>query len=261
MRMVISRMQKQPRMRAQSTTIGSDMSARLMRGAAMFAVFLLVVAAVFAARWGWADVVAQPVLQTQSGWQRTFVSTGQAPSANAWLAEYEKLALAQTLDPQNPAWMEAMGRLLATPVNGEESAADKAAIGKMNTLMTQNSASAELVKAVLARPVSPYSWANLAWAKYQSGQIDSVFYAALKNLALLGPWEPEVQFVVIDLGLALWDEMPKSLQPSVRQMATNAERRYSNTLLAIAAKRGKLNLVCSSEKLAKLAACRQIDVT
>jgi len=64
-----------------------------------------------------------------------------------------------------------------------------------------------------------------------------------------------VQFVLMDLGFALWDEMPKSIQPMIKKIAINAEQRYPDRVMSIAAKRGKLVLVCDSEKLAKMAGC------
>jgi len=38
-------------------------------------------------------------------------------------------------------------------------------------------------------------------------------------------------------------------------MAINAEQRYPDRVMTIAAKRGKLGLVCDFEKLAKMVAC------
>lgn len=249
----------------------------MARGFAFIAAACCVAATVVAARWGWADVIAQPVLKVQANWQRTYTVTGQTPSVREWQSQYDSINLAQALESQNPAWMEAKAVLLSMPINFENAfvntdiaeiatettttittAAQRSATSTLTlnkTVLNQNSALTEQLQAITARPVSAYSWAKLAWIKYQAGQVDDAFYLALHNAAQLGPWEPEVQFVVIDLGFALWDEMPKSIQPVINSMAANATHRYAATVAEIASKRGRLNLVCSSEKLAKMKVC------
>lgn len=212
----------------------------------------LLIIAVMAGRRGWSDLVAWPILQTQSSWQQTFASTGGKPTTEQWQSQHEKLALSQRLDPENPMWMEWMAQLYGLAPTVQTVTANGSAnpiVGAMVSIVT------EQTRAVIARPVSPYSWAAVAWSKYQAGQVDAAFYASLANAAKLGPWEPEVQFVVIDLGFALWDEMPNSLQPTIRQMAINAERRYPDQVIAIATRRGRLNVVCDSEKLANMKVC------
>ena len=87
------------------------------------------------------------------------------------------------------------------------------------------------------------------------GQLDTELYVALQNAINLGPWEPEVQFVVVDLGFALWDEMPIDLRPQILALAENGQRRYAAQIVAIAQKRGRLTEVCKLEKLATLPAC------
>ena len=223
-------------------------SSMIARGMAMSVALLLMLAALLAARWGWSAVIAAQEGQAQQDQRNLLMRTGQTPSPEALHAQYEQLAMAQKLDPQNPALMELIGEL-AEEMMGQFLAASIPAENLSGRAIV------EYAKAVIARPVSPYSWANFARAKYQAGQVDATFYAALENAAKLGPWEPEVQFAVMDLGFALWDEMPKPMQPMIKKVAANAERRYPDRVMTIAAKRGKLGLVCDFEKLAKMVAC------
>jgi hypothetical protein len=247
---------------SRSMTVKLQSAFVVARGFAITGALFCMVAAVIALRWGWADALAQPVLKTQASWQRSFAATGQIPSVIEWQLQYDSLRQAQALEPQNPAWMEAKSRLLSMPVGSENSStyavtamASRTISAADKAMPNQHDAIAEQLNAIASRPVSAYSWANLVALKYQAGQIDSAFYGALENAAKLGPWEPEVQFVVIDLGFAMWDEMPKSVQPVIDKMVANASLRYAVHVAEIAAKRGRLSLVCSSEKLAKMKIC------
>lgn len=62
-------------------------------------------------------------------------------------------------------------------------------------------------QAVSLRPTSPYSWAGVAVMKYRLGQLDEELSRALASAMRLGPWEPGVQMMVSELGLALWDRL------------------------------------------------------
>jgi hypothetical protein len=88
------------------------------------------------------------------------------------------------------------------------------------------------------------------------GQVDAEFYLALQSAINLGPWEPEVQFVVVDLGFALWEQMPTDFQPQVMTLAQNGQRRYATQIVAIAQRRGRLPEACKIEKLAAMPACK-----
>jgi hypothetical protein len=76
--------------------------------------------------------------------------------------------------------------------------------------------------------------------------IDTKLQHALANAALLGPWEPEVQFIVADIGFALWDELPDAQRKEVLETAVRGMKRNPDNVLRIAAKRARLELVCQS---------------
>lgn len=111
-------------------------------------------------------------------------------------------------------------------------------------------------KAVVLRPTSPYAWANRAWARYHLGLLDAEFYAALDNAIRLGPWEREVQLVVVDLGLGLWPVMSPELRVKILGMVQRGQRRYAQNMIDIATRYGRLAEVCTFEKLAALPACK-----
>ncbi len=209
---------------------------------------LLIGACIVCARWGIADRIASDATMRQMGLQAHAARTGEALSSRDAGALVESFLLAQHLDPANPGLAEQLGGVYALDVREE---------GADNTIHRQWQKSlAQYSKAVVMRPTSPYSWANRAWTKYYLGEVDDHFYQALVNAIRLGPWEPEVQFVVADLGFALWDKMPVELRPEVLALAQNAQNRYPGQIALIAKKRGRLAEVCHFEKLASTPICK-----
>ena len=225
----------------------------VVRFPALAAALILLLLCVFSARWGVADLVAVDALSTQALLQAKATRAGVAIDAQAANEVLASLTWAQSIDPGNPAMAEHLGGAYTIDVQDKREAAPPGAV------MRQWPQSFEQYsRAVVLRPTSPYSWANRAWTKYYLGQVDNELYAALQNAINLGPWEPEVQFVVVDLGFALWDEMPIDLRPQVLTLAQNGVRRYAAKIIAIAQKRGHLADVCKFEKLAPLPACKSV---
>lgn len=99
-------------------------------------------------------------------------------------------------------------------------------------------------RAVELRPTSPYSWANIVAADYRKGETGGELEAALRNAAMLGPAEPEVQRAVIDYGLALWDEEAPRTRQAVEATITGAMKRDPGETLQIAERRGRLAVAC-----------------
>jgi hypothetical protein len=99
-------------------------------------------------------------------------------------------------------------------------------------------------RALELRPTSPYTWANIAEAKYQIGDTGEVFAAALERAAQMGPAEPEVQRTVIDLGLAVWKEVAAKTRSSIERAVAAAMKRNPMETLQIAERRGRLDVAC-----------------
>ena len=102
----------------------------------------------------------------------------------------------------------------------------------------------QLVAAIEARPGSPYTWANLAVMKYRLGDTGPAFEKSLLNAANLGPYEPEVQQIVADLGLAVYDEVAPATRAAVERMVAAGMKRNAAEILQIAARRGRLDTAC-----------------
>jgi hypothetical protein len=101
-----------------------------------------------------------------------------------------------------------------------------------------------LVAAIAARPGSPYTWANLAVVKYRLGDTGPAFEKVLVNASNLGPYEPEVQQIVSDLGLAMYDEVSPATRSAIERMVAAGMKRNAAEILQIASRRGRLDTAC-----------------
>ena len=99
-------------------------------------------------------------------------------------------------------------------------------------------------EAIALRTTSPYTWANLAVTDYRLGETGSEFRTALVRAAELGPYEPEVQRTVADLGLAVWDEVDASMRMTIEGVIQRAMRFQPRETLQIAQRRGRLAIAC-----------------
>lgn len=221
------------------------------RSLAALGAVLLIAVCVLSARLGIADRVSTDAIVRQAALQERTSRTGEPIAANDANAVIDALLLAQRWDPGHPGTAEQLGGAYTLDVREDGS----------NGAVSRQWAKAfdQYSNAVVLRPTSPYSWANRAWTKYYLGQMDEALYAALTNAMRLGPWEPEVQFVVTDLGFALWETLPAEMRPKVLVVAQNAQNRYATQILAIAQKRGRLADVCKFEKLVAKPACTAIS--
>ena len=106
-------------------------------------------------------------------------------------------------------------------------------------------------KALVGRPTSAYTWANLAQTKYLAGEIDQEFYVAMQQAARLGPWEPWIQLTSVDLGLALWDEAPAEIRGLTLAAFERGILRESSEMMKLIHKRGRLSQICESSLTSK----------
>jgi hypothetical protein len=98
--------------------------------------------------------------------------------------------------------------------------------------------------ALVARPTSGYTWANLAEVLYQQGETGPPFEVALRRAAEFGPSEPEVQRTVANLGLAVFDEVGGETRSAVDRLVGAGLRRNPPEMLQISGRRGRLDVAC-----------------
>ncbi len=210
----------------------------------LVASIVLVNTAITAIKWGVADWYWSNAVADMDDWNAQRDSINYR-SGNEWSKTRDTLLAAQQLESGSPTILETLGMLHVQPVAYPE--------GTTQWLLGE--ALNYFRHALIVRPVSPYTWSNIALTKYRLGEIDNDLYHALEQSIALGPWEPEVQFVAADLGFALWDEMPSSLRESVAQTVERAARYHANKIIRMAENRGRLFIVCKYEKFANEKVC------
>jgi hypothetical protein len=99
-------------------------------------------------------------------------------------------------------------------------------------------------RALELRPVSANTWANLLMQRYLSGDTGAEFQVALARAAQLGPHEPQVQAVLADYGLAVFDELPEANRLAVESAVANGMHRAPAYFLHLAQRRGRLEVAC-----------------
>lgn len=140
------------------------------------------------------------------------------------------LQMAGRLSPDNPDRHEGLARLaLMRAWRPETADAERADVLR--------SGLASIRRAIVLRPVSAYSWAIELQLKSELREYDEEFRRALQMTAKLGPWEPELQRVVVAAGLAAWPALPDAEQGMIMGSLLRGMKRQPSTMLAIAKQR------------------------
>jgi hypothetical protein len=127
-----------------------------------------------------------------------------------WIAKQaqELLTNAQRLDPWDPDILNDLGRVHELRVS-EETAHEPDSIASLNYALDYYRSS------LRKRPAWPYVWSNIIAAKFKLEQLDKEFALAMERVAILAPWDWDVQLLIADGGLAYWDKLPANLQAIV----------------------------------------------
>jgi hypothetical protein len=153
----------------------------------------------------------------------------RVPPKQAWSSVYELLQGSRTVEPANPKIHELLGLVAARRLDDYE--------------MLQG-ATAHYVHAIMLRPISPVSWANLAEARYLVGDTSRLFEIAVENAVQLGPSDPQTQIVVALYGLAVLDEVKPPARAAIEAAVAAGMRRDPGQMLSIAQRRGRLDVAC-----------------
>ena len=94
----------------------------------------------------------------------------------------------------------------------------------------------------------PYVWNKRTVVKYRLGQINDEFYEALHNAERLGPWEPVIQRMVIEVGLNKWLMFSKSERTFVLETISHALEKEPQRALEIVKKHNLLDVICLLNK-------------
>jgi hypothetical protein len=168
------------------------------------------------------------------GWE----SSRKPPSTADWTLARERLREARALDPDHPAYAEEIGRLYH----------GRALLLRPGDSLAKEYARQALVyhrEAARLRPSASHSWANIALLKARLPEPDAEFEAALRNAALLGPWEPDVQLAVAEAGFLHWASLAPGTRAAVRDTAARALSAQDEGLFALARRIGRLGVLCA----------------
>jgi hypothetical protein len=76
------------------------------------------------------------------------------------------------------------------------------------------------------------------------GETGPAFEAAINHAVELGTFEPDVQGIVANYGLAVWSEVGPKTRASVEGTVAAAMKRNPLEMLQIAERRGRLDVAC-----------------
>jgi hypothetical protein len=103
-------------------------------------------------------------------------------------------------------------------------------------------------KAAELRPAWPYSWSQISLVKYRMGEIDQELQQAIENATNTGPWDPDVQQIIAEVGLSAWQELDYSMREIIVRNIDRGITMQPILMLNILKKYGHLKMVCYQKK-------------
>lgn len=212
---------------------------------------LLVGAIYHAALRGLADASYVPARHAMAQWPQT----GAPPGPVQWRAVRDALLAARAQEPDNPLFVEELGRLHELRVRGLDAGQPVVAAYLARALD-------EFRAAARMRPASPTTWANIALVKFRLGALDAEFYAAIAHAARLGPWEPGVQQRLSEIGVSAWSRLTptgRGLTESAVERGLQMQPRVLERVLRNGAERAAFCADVSARAPRTALACARLD--
>lgn len=155
--------------------------------------------------------------------------------------------------PRNPWTLEEMGafqlrEMRASADSGPPMGAVRSANMYYHMALTQ-------------RPTSAGAWAYLALTKLYLDEQDGELFEALRHADELGPWEPEVQQLVLFVSLSVWDKLGASEQAAAVRTLERTAQRDAGKAANIVGSFNRLDLLCDikNDKLKVDELCRRLQ--
>lgn len=123
-----------------------------------------------------------------------------APSIEQWAAVRSVMHDALKLDPNNPRIHDSLGRVNRWGAVIPSQAEDKRHELRVNARDYFRSA-------LVHRPTSAFTWANLALEKYALSEYDAEFEHAIRMALYFGPWVSSVQLAITNAGMGAWEQL------------------------------------------------------
>ena len=179
-----------------------------------------------------------------------WIDKGTTPSAERWVQTADGLHAALKLTPRDPSLHDYLGVLNRIGAWAFRTADEPSRIYAAFALL-------HFRQAVSMRPTSAYSWAGLAESKYSVGEVDEELFGAMALATEYGPWDPRVQLIVADLGLALWDAMDAKQKSLAVANLNRTAQRQAGELTKRAERRKRIAVLCGNaiENIDKFTKC------
>ena len=163
-----------------------------------------------ASSWGLADVYSRPTINVLRDWKKGEFE----PTQNDWLSYRSNLEQALCLNPTNAELHRHLGLVIQAPYTSFQ-------LGHKEALEARKNALKYYREAISLRPTWPYHYSDLALVKFRLLEIDEEFYDAMYASMEFGPWEPDIQRVIAEIGMVLWN----ILEAKERQFVLDTIRR------------------------------------
>lgn len=191
------------------------MKDRLYQGASWALGALLLYAILSAVRIGAADYFS-----TQAG-----VVSKESSSAALAIATRD-LEWARRLTQDDPARLEESARLAIRQANQTD-------INQSDRQELLHVALVHARSAVALRPAYAYGWAIVLKLKHALREYDAEFRQALRAVMVLGPWEPGLQVLAVDAGMAAWTSLSVDEQNRVMSSYLRGMHRQGEAMVGI----------------------------
>ena len=213
------------------------MKLTILRVMSLIAIPCLLYLTYIAGSWGLADIYARSSITVLDKWRYG----KKILNSDDWDKLRADLSYALEYDPDNPN----IHQYLALALEGRYA---NTAPKNKEAMSSRREAYAHYKKAISLRPTWPYTWMNLALVKYRLGETDDEFYHALHKADELGPWEPGVQHVIVDIGLHHWNSLSRDERKFVLSIIDKSlkhtARKHSIDVLDLTKRYGALELTC-----------------
>ena len=147
-----------------------------------------------ASSWTLSDMYSRPTINALRDWKE-----GQfEPSQDDWLSYQSNLEQALSFNSTNAEIYRHLGLVIQAPYTSFQ-------LGHKDAMEARKKALDYYRQAINLRPTWPYHYSDLALVKFRLLEIDEEFYDAMYASMEFGPWEPDVQRVIAEIGMVLWN--------------------------------------------------------
>ena len=179
-------------------------------------------------RYGLADIKHYQVMSNIEKWHKN-------SDMDQWRKTRLILHQINELHPDNPYYLELLAQ--TEEMSGRQSKGKVAEVFYREALNS-------LERSIRLRPISPYTWLNMAKIKVKLGEFDEQFVIAVESALKFGRWIESIQQGVAVIGFRYWEELPKAIKLPMKDNLNRAVRIQQTELFNLAEKHGATEQLC-----------------